>query len=238
MLTLTVQVFIIDDSTSMRQHWSEVINLLDSLAYLVKKFDRNGMDLYFTHSDTKVHAKKSRKLVETVRKHQPPLAIPGRERYTDIDASLGNLLEQYRKRIQKYGDRRRSAPFHCDVKKMIVYVFTDGQWQPHSDQSIERTLRLLVETLKRYLRRPKQIGVQFIQFGDDNDARKCLEWLDNGLGLGEDDIVDTEPAHGNGFKMLLGAINKWADRSNENTAQSVTSQPTNLGVHLTSPSSP
>jgi hypothetical protein len=31
------------------------------------------------------------------------------------------------------------------------------------------------------------------------------------------DIVDTEPADGNILKMLIGAVNKWADKQNDST---------------------
>jgi hypothetical protein len=220
-------MFLVDDSTSMIQHWPEVDNLLHSLAYVVKKFS-NGLELRYTHVDDRVHSSNSTELVQSVRKNKPPQATGNGIRYTDIETSLGRFLDDYRDRIEKYANRR--LPIYHDVKRVNVYVLTDGLWQPESDGSIEESIRRLVSTLKRHERNPKQIGIQFIRFGDDLDARKRLERLDNGLGLGVYDIVDTEPSVGNGFKMLLGAINKWADRFNENTSPSASSDPGTSGL--------
>lgn len=216
----------------MIQYWPEVDELLHSLAYVVKKFSHNGLELRYTHVDEKVHSSNSTDLVHSVRKHKPPYATGNDIRYTDIETSLGRFLDDYRDRIEEYANGRISRYFYHEVKRVNVYVLTDGRWQPESDASIEESLHRLVSTLKRHGKNPKQIGIQFIQFGDDPDARKCLERLDSGLGLGAYDIVDTEPSVGNGFKILLGAINKWADRSNEIPSPSALSDPGNSGMFL------
>jgi hypothetical protein len=207
-----IKVFYVDDSTTMRPHWNQLIELSHSLAYLVKHFDSNGFDLYYTHSSESIRSSwKSTDLASNVRQQEPPKSP---KRYTDIETKLGSFLDDYRQRIENY-HRRTSGFFHRDVKRMLVIVLTDGKWQPHSDEAIEGTLRRLASTLRECKRNPKQIGVQFIRFGDDPDAQRRLDRLDNELGLGPYDIVDTEPADGNGLKMLLGPINKWLDHINE-----------------------
>ncbi len=228
-----MQMFLVDDSTSMIEYWSEVDDLLHSLAYAVKKCSHNGLELRYTHVDEKVHSTNSTDLVNSVRKFKPPYATGNDRRYTDIETSLGSFLDDYRQRIEKYAKRRLTQHLHHDVKRVNVYVLTDGRWQPESDASIGESFRRLVSTLKLHGRNPKQIGVQFIQFGDDAEARQRLERLDNGLGLGVYDIVDTEPSAGNGFKMLLGAISKWADHYNENPSPIASNDPGNSELLLT-----
>jgi hypothetical protein len=59
-----------------------------------------------------------------------------------------------------------------------------------------------------------QIGIQFVQVGNDPDAKEYLEWLDNGWKKSNvRDIVDTTPYNGRLdenpevlVKILLGGI--------------------------------
>ncbi|KAG9119166.1 hypothetical protein FRC07_005965 [Ceratobasidium sp. 392] len=65
-----------------------------------------------------------------------------------------------------------------------------------------------------------QVGIQFIQVGDDSRASKALEELDSHLGKKHDvrDIVDTRPYTGSKLTpdlliaILLGGINKRVDK--------------------------
>ncbi|KAG9086033.1 hypothetical protein FRC06_003307, partial [Ceratobasidium sp. 370] len=64
------------------------------------------------------------------------------------------------------------------------------------------------------------LGVQFVQIGNDPEARAALEELDDDLSgkYGVRDIVDTTPYTQGGLngetliKILLGGINKRVDR--------------------------
>jgi hypothetical protein len=65
-----------------------------------------------------------------------------------------------------------------------------------------------------------QVGVQFLQIGDDVEAREALQELDDGLAAahGIRDMVDTVPFGGEEMtagliiKTLLGGINRRLDR--------------------------
>jgi len=223
-----IKVFLADDSTSMIKHWPQATKVLHTLAYLVKGFDHNGLDLFFTHSEAKVRsARRSTNLHKSMRNHTPPNSPV---RYTDIETSLGSFLDDYRRRIEDRDKRHHFGIFHCDVKRVAIIVLTDGRWQPDSDKSIAESLRRLALTLEECKRNPKQIGVQFIQFGDDENARARLAHLDRGLGFGEYDIVDTVPADGDGLKMLLGPINKWMDHIDERQPSHRASDPGSAGT--------
>ena len=206
----------------MIEHWPQASEVLHTLAYLVKEFDYNGLDLCFTHSEEKLRSAKSTYLYESMRNHTPPRSP---DRYTDIETSLGRLLDDYGRRIEDHYKRNHFGPFHRDVKRVTIIVLTDGRWQPDSDKSIAESLRRLASTLEACKKNPKQIGVQFIQFGDHEDARARLAHLDSELGLGIYDFVDTVPADGDGIKMLLGPINKWMDHIGEQQPSSTASEP-------------
>lgn len=184
------QVFVVDNSTSMRPHWVPVTELLHSLAYSVKPFARNCINLFYTHGSENIRSWKPTELVRSVERQKPP---DSSNRYTDIETSLGRLLDSYMRCIERR---------YCGVERVLITVFTDGRWQPYSDKNIENTLHRLTSTLRDAKRNPKQICIQFIQFGNDLDAPKRLDHLS------KYDMVDTEPADGNGFKMLLGSISK------------------------------
>lgn len=64
----------------------------------------------------------------------------------------------------------------------------------------------------------RQVGIQFVQIGDDTGAKEFLKMLDDDLGesCGIWDIVDTTPYRGmldsNALtKILLGGINRRVD---------------------------
>lgn len=65
-----------------------------------------------------------------------------------------------------------------------------------------------------------QVGIQFLQIGNDPEAREALQELDDGLSSehGIRDMVDTVPFSGEEMnagliiKTLLGGINRRLDR--------------------------
>jgi hypothetical protein len=183
-----LQVFLIDDSTSMREHWDDVIPLLDILAYIVKKTDKNGIDLFFTMSDTVcTNEKKTTELVELAKKQRPRKVKEGTEHLSNIYHRLSSILGKYQRRLEEEDQRKprnaQSRPWHADdpkdVRELNLYIFTDGIWQPESDAV--PPIKSLGETLDRFKKPNIQVGVQFIQFGNDEVGSARLSFLDNGL---------------------------------------------------------
>ncbi|KAK4894202.1 hypothetical protein LTR27_007570 [Elasticomyces elasticus] len=95
----------------------------------------------------------------------------------------------------------------------------NGVW---GDGNPEVPIMGMVRTLVDMKLPRKQVGIQFISFGenraglqhlrviDEITAKKNMNW-----GL---DIVDTEPSQGNIWKMLLGAIDEAFDDDDDDTA--------------------
>ncbi|XTI93229.1 kinase-like protein [Cenococcum geophilum] len=195
-------VFIIDDSSSMCEHWDKVLDLLDTLAYIVKPLDPDGVEIYFTINDEHYTKRNSSDLVRIAERARP---LKCSSRLSNISIKLGSILEDYEKGLKK-PERGWFGP--REVRKKSIYVFTDGVWRPQADAA--GPIKSLVSTLEQ-LRKPRnQIGIQFIQFGGDVDGHARLAYLDSQMGLSMD-IVDTEPCNGNVWKMLLGALDPWFD---------------------------
>ncbi|KAK5561121.1 hypothetical protein LTR46_001431 [Exophiala xenobiotica] len=197
-------VFLIDDAASMQQHWLKVQMVTRICAYFLKRYDDNGMDVYFASSREGMNSKNVTPLMTRIAGH------PARGT-SDIGSRLGNLVTEY---INKIEGRHPKSFIHLfndkPPKNLNVYVLTDGIWQSTSDA--KTPIKRLVAMLGRQNRDSAQVGIQFIFFGDNQQAREKLERLDDDLGL-EMDIVDMEPADGNVLKMLTGAILKNFDRT-------------------------
>ncbi|KAI9793927.1 MAG: hypothetical protein M1816_007179 [Peltula sp. TS41687] len=221
------QVFLIDDSTSMRDHWKEVVKLFTTLAYIVKESDPDGLELCFTCSAGMHNEKHTSRLIDTVKSREPPESP---RRLSNIDVGLNSILGNYRnklRRTQQSTQQSRSLISRSskDVRKLTLYAFTDGIWQPESDA--ETPIKYLVNTLDELQMPKEQMGIQFIRFGNDQQGRARLERLDSGLGLNWD-IVDTVPSNGDVYKMLLGAINRSFD--NVNNASHITDSTRTAGL--------
>jgi len=196
----------------MRPHWEDVKNLFKILSWMVKTSDEDGLDLYYSMSSDKVHSKHTRLLLKHLEGRTP-------QGQSDITIPLGRILYKYLQDLQDDSVPRtrfdrirhiRPAPF----RPMTLYVFTDAVWQWACDGKGP-----IVDTIQKLddLNIPndkKQVGVQFISFGNDRECLKKLKYLDDELKKEyKRDIVDTEPSNGNVWKMFLGPINTWFDES-------------------------
>jgi len=168
----------------MKDYWyapEGVVNLAKALAYIVKASDEDGMDLYFTCSIDEHNVDSATKMENKLRGK----SIHGK---SNMAWSLGQILQKYETRLRE--ERRRPAirtsSFFSkkpkELKPLNVYVFTDAKWQPHCNVA-EKVLSI-VTTMKE-LRFPReQVGIQFIQFGDDPECTKKLQDLDDAVDVG------------------------------------------------------
>lgn len=178
----TSQIFLVDNSASMQAHKSEVRKVLEAMAYLVKRYDPDGVDMIFTQSDRTVKATtKTTALLDQLGR----VDFTGR---TDMQLKLGNILDTYKARVTRQqatsGWRHslfRSQP-QGPPRKLSLYILTDGYWQPGCD--VESVIRSMVDCLVTHDLHNKQVAIQFIQFGSGSpQIVEQLRRLDDGLGL-------------------------------------------------------
>ncbi|KAI2476234.1 SPS1 Serine-threonine protein kinase [Pyrenophora tritici-repentis] len=198
------QIFLIDDSNSMKKHWEQVRRVFEALAYLVKELDPDGIELRFTNNcSLDDRSKDRRNLIRTLKRVTP-------SGQCQMGLALSKILPRY---PQNQPDKRSSwRPAPAEKTGMNIYIFTDGVWSKENNcvETTVQHIELLVDKLVQS-GQLQGVGIQFIRFGDDQVGRERLDFLDND-GLQNyrvaTDIVDTEPATGNVFKMLLASTDR------------------------------
>jgi hypothetical protein len=151
------------------------MSVLYVLAYLVKDSDPDGMDLLYTVSLVKEKSKRPDRL----RDHLRTASCGGR---TDISLRLSAILHEYAENLQ--GQAKPKRIFGIIRKKkqtrpMNLYILTDAVWQPHCDAA--KPIKTLIRKLDELGLPEYQVGIQFIRFGQNQEAINRLEHLDSGL---------------------------------------------------------
>ncbi len=164
----------------MNHHRSDARKVLEAMAYAVKRYDDNGIDMRCTQGDRKVSSTERTKRLVNVFDELDFMGI------IDMEISLDRILQDYKDQFP--GPRSSSALFRKIMstlrgppKPLSLYILTDGNWQQGCN--VEAVIRSMVEFLvSRDLR--KQVAIQFIRFGDTNQqAIDSLNYLDDGLDL-------------------------------------------------------
>ena len=228
-----LQVFLIDDSLSMRKHWDNVIELFSVFAWHAKSLDSDGFEMFFTLSPRGGKFKNTTRAMTILK--SIPQSIP-----SNIDLSLNKILRKYQGDLERQKERKNKNSFwprETEVKPLSLYVFTDGAWEGCDAVA---PVEAMIEKQKELKLPREQIGIQFIRFGDDPRGIDRLQYLDSGLRekYGKEryvstplsisplmfhaqcnnpvprfsDIVDHEPfIGGNVLKMFLGPVFNWYD---------------------------
>jgi hypothetical protein len=156
----------------MRDHWDDVVSLFSVFAYFAKKYDKNGLEMYFTVSEDKEHFDKTTPAVSH-------LKYMTQKSPSIIDIRLSEILRDYQSRLDRQNGRKGSRWSLSDpVKQLSLYVFTDGAW-PGCDAVAP--VVAMVEKLQELKLPKQQVGIQFVRFGNDPVGIRRLEYLDSGL---------------------------------------------------------
>jgi hypothetical protein len=162
----------------MKTHWYEATYLLETLVLKAAGQDENGMDLSFTAGPVKVENKKDRS--DFTKAMRDPKAQPALKLHTDMRKSLGDIFAKYLEELKnksKYAHKK-------DVKDLTLIILTDGIWagvlnKNEVSQKIINFVKGLAGMISDLRDRP--VSIEFIQFGNDEDATYMLRHLDNDL---------------------------------------------------------
>lgn len=161
-----------------------VTEYVELLSYLVKKKDKDGLDLHYFNSrpgESIFRCERSSALVTSVRQR----------RFTGTSSPEGTLkkiLDGYGKKLREHtacaiGASKRWSLHRSPrlPKPLSVYVLTDAVWEsPNSpDEYLHETLRDLIQNLCDAGCHRTQVGIQFIRFGDNPYGVQRLKDLDN-----------------------------------------------------------
>ncbi|KAG8724667.1 hypothetical protein FRC09_015811 [Ceratobasidium sp. 395] len=205
-------VFLIDDSGSMAGSlWREAGKALEGVARVAAQYDDDGIDLHFLNCRESMLGVTSEQQVRDLFTRLQPRG------QTPTGARLDSLLRPYISSIeQAYQDTGSTDPSVTGIKPINFIVITDGAPTDEPEDVIVAAARRLDQGNFPL----SQLGVQFVQIGNDPEAKTALEELDDDLSgkYGIRDIVDTTPYTQGGLngetliKILLGGINKRVDK--------------------------
>lgn len=122
----------------------------------------------------KIHSRTSRDLLSR---------LPEAPDFLSGDVDINNCLTQI---LGDYGGQlssRRGGILSSSrrPKALIVYVLTTGEWDGNGNA--ETPIATLIERLNKENCPQKQVGIQFIHFGDSEEGWKRLVHLDDHLDL-------------------------------------------------------
>ncbi|KAJ7628835.1 hypothetical protein FB45DRAFT_1080163 [Roridomyces roridus] len=216
-------VILVDDSGSMTlpgskrglTRWHEAGQALETLAETAQEYDGDGVDIYFMNSPkAALNVKTSTEVRLLFSKVKPSGLTPTGERLEQLVKPRIVDLEQAR--IDPDGTPRNRMTDE-PIKRVNFIVITDGAATDEPKYPIiDAASRLKAMTNLCMV----QLGIQFVQIGNDSAATRALRELDDNLHKTKNirDIVDTTPyaklnpltAQGL-IKILLGGINRRID---------------------------
>ncbi|KAF5503624.1 putative serine/threonine-protein kinase MPS1-like protein [Colletotrichum fructicola] len=199
-------IFLVDNASSMDDHWDNVNATLLTLAMKIGMLDKDGLDLMFTIGDPCKHNVSSAKEWKIPEKFGKSMTNAKRDmaRYpnnsTDMALALSRVFDNY-----------------IDYsKKQTLIVMTDGLWEGSTEEyDVDNTISNFIVKLKTKLDKAERrwFSIQFVSFGDDEKALKRLKRLDDELrSTAKEDVVDSKPWHSTDVNMLiLGSIQQGMD---------------------------
>ncbi|KAJ5948179.1 hypothetical protein N7466_001194 [Penicillium verhagenii] len=232
-------IFLVDDSSSMcGPRWREAEAAIAAIAPICTQHDSDGIDVYFlNHRNTRfTHANRSStsgayENVTSAQEVREIFSSVTPRGATAVGGRLRDILKPYMQRVERmqasqnqYGDLSDPSLF---VKPVNIITITDGAFTDDTESVLVQVARMLDTSSPQCPPAlPWQVGIQFFQIGDDKDASKYLQELDDELGrYCQDgklrDIVDTVPWRGSTgstldakgiLKCVLGSVNKKLDR--------------------------
>jgi len=208
-----------EDNPKSKTRWEAAQRAIGELVEQAVKYDKDGIDLEFLNDE-----RKSGRGLKSAAQVMAAFKFVRPEGGTDIGSRLDGLLMKYRTQLQSTMRYRSSRNA---VKKVNFLVITDGE----ATDDVETVIIDHAVYLHEHNYPNDQVGVQFVQIGNDPDATAFLKRLDDELGpqtwsrehgrksLAPRDIVDTTPYEGVDLtaerllKCLIGGINRKRDRT-------------------------
>ncbi|KAJ7058227.1 hypothetical protein C8F01DRAFT_1256103 [Mycena amicta] len=204
-------VILMDDSASMMQktgkggtRWQEAGDALAHLATTAAQYDSDGIDIHFLN---RLYTKKSSLNLRTAAAVREVFEEVTPAGFTPTGERLDQLLKPYISRLEEAridpDGTPRDPHTHEEIKRVNFIVITDGR---PTDEPLDVII---------------QLGIQFVQIGNDPKATAALNRLDDDLAQENDipDIVDTtpysklHPITADGIiKCLIGGINRRVDK--------------------------
>ncbi|KAF2477652.1 uncharacterized protein BDR25DRAFT_299514 [Lindgomyces ingoldianus] len=201
-------VFVVDNGSTMVDHWPIVTFVAETLAKKIAGLDENGFDVKFTingHSLNKSELRgedgrrKFKDVLNTARPKEPlsnDFFMP-----TDMNHLLHDVFRQW------------WDPSRSNQKATTLLVLTDGIWKgTNPPDAINKTIVKFAKQLEENDRfGPRHFTIGFIRFGVAGKER--LKILDDRLCKENhlEDIIDESSWKAQVHKMLTGSVDSFQD---------------------------
>ncbi|KAF7544091.1 hypothetical protein G7Z17_g10225 [Cylindrodendrum hubeiense] len=165
-------MFFIDTSGTMGQHAEESRNAFKDFAYVAKLIDDDGIELCFSSNPQKMHRSSHTSNLVTKFSHQQWNQIGFEDKFgVFIDK---HVIPRLSSKVPKF---IRSPT----LKRLSIFVFTDGRWgyDENAAGGVENPIKKLMDEIKHQKLDRTQVMLQFIRFGNDNDGKRFLSYLDD-----------------------------------------------------------
>ncbi|KAF2811553.1 uncharacterized protein BDZ99DRAFT_518812 [Mytilinidion resinicola] len=194
--------FVVDNGTTMLPFWDVATFVIETLTMKLAGLDDDGLDLVCTLGDISLENEKGLHAPSNFRNamNRARPSSDGDEK-TDMRETLEDIFEDYLTSRKAAKDR-----------KMTLIVLTDGIWKGSvPPESVGAKIEEFVKQL--HTLKDRAFSIQFIRFGDDEEAIERLRRLDDDLPKkpGMRDIIDTVPWTGKVRKMIIGSFNAAED---------------------------
>lgn len=185
-------VFVVDDTGSMQlpacgdftgvrqlprnikgpTRWEIAVEALEHIANEAVKHDESGIDLYFLIKS--IYRKRGIKDGKEVREQLGQINLRNNRGATKFEPVLRTILDSYLRAYRDADEAKNVLPRPLDIIFLTDGVAIDGK---KTEDLIVETARQLNE-LGTY---PDQVGIQFVQVGEDKNAAEFLRHLDDDL---------------------------------------------------------
>ncbi|GAA5983565.1 hypothetical protein JCM11641_007285 [Rhodosporidiobolus odoratus] len=205
-------VFLVDDSGSMRNVWSEVLApALSGVVRTASAHDEDGVDLCFFNSPERCTSRSADEILAVFQRVQPRYTTPTKD-------AVRRVLEPYMQSFEQWHSNGK-AKGQPRPKPLNLIILTDGA--PDEGQSPEEVIVDVARRLDQLRAPPFQVGLSFVQIGNYSEAAEHLRSLDDDLREKHSirDMVDTTLYEGSLnadylLKACLGGINRSIDKQN------------------------
>lgn len=161
----------------MFDHWDEATFLLETLVMRAHNQDPDGPDLAFMNDSRELVGQRDAKEFRRAMNKAQPRKDGGV--HTNIKKSLERIFHRYLEKVQYTRTKSR-------VSSLTIIILTDGLWAGMMNDKdaiiplIQNFYRQLKDDMEGKLRE-RQVSIQFVQFGSDQEARERLRRLDDDL---------------------------------------------------------
>lgn len=156
----------------MLPHWQKVTTVLVTLAMKIGALDKDGLDLKYTigtsYNVSEVSGWSIPKALESSMQ-QAGCEIEPRYK-SSMSETLRKIFDGY-KNINK---------------KMTLIILTDGLWKGETnDDNVEKLIATFILDLDKRLKKweSRWFSIQFVYFGNDENAIRRLDKLDNNMPI-------------------------------------------------------